>query len=261
MYELVVLDKSWIFGPDAATRFRVLSKVINKAYSKPMYRFGIVQLTRVKKPALFLSDFSLSANKDVFFTLLLIKEDYFQTLGISRLFEADVHPLEKCTSSDIAGTHADLFEPLTDANVEITYADENYIIDDSVANRVLSTLGFKTFSDNAEKSEIPEYEITCFTSFLRGIGPQLLNFLIEKFVSDPECAYLSNRSSQACMLHAVVIRDHLLVPYYVKNCEFVEYGKADLAISVSGENSPLEAGIVATKPFSLAFLRRKVDVK
>lgn len=261
MYELVVLDKRWIFGPDAATRFRVLSKVVNKAYSKPMHRFGIVQLTRVKNPALFLSDFSLSPNKDVFFTILLISDEFYEKLGLSRLFQDDVHPLEKCTSSDIAGSNADYFEPLSDANVKINYADENYAIDDAVANRVLSTLGFKTFTDNTEKSKIPEYEITCFTSFLRGIGPQLLNFLIEKFVSHPDCAYLSNGSSLACMLHAVVIRDHLLVPYYVKNCAFVEYGKADLAILPSGENSPLETGIVATKSFSLAFLRRKVEVK
>lgn len=265
MYELLVLPKEWLFSSDDPYKYDVLSAVINKAYSKPMAKYGIIQTTRVKDSAKFLEQLQLTPEKECFIALLLASSDTFSKIeketGFVRKFDLDVYPLKNCYSSDIPKEYKGYFEPLSTSNVKVTIADSTTKVDSSIADRFLALCGYKTFYGPEKKEQsVREYELTSFTSFLSGMALLLLDYTLEHLLCNAEYGLMKvdGDRTESCIVHAVVIKEHDLVPYYTKCCRFDLWGHPDSLISASETNSQLEFGVLASRDFHLSFLRREV---
>lgn len=272
-YELLVLPKSWLFARGDPHKYDVLAKAINKAYSKPMGKYGIIQSNRIKDYSNFLDELQITEGKECFISILLGSEQVFTRIkdetGFKRKFDYEIYPLSKSGSSDIPKEYRNYFEPLTlNSKVKVTIADLSTIIDDKIADRVLGLCGYKTFyesdmwvDDFASKvSTTKDYELTSFASFMSGIGSQLLDYTLANFIANPESKLINQTNIKKCVVHAVVIKEHNLVPYYTKCCNFHLSEKPDCVVPDSGESSLLENGIKASRDFHLSFLRREVDI-
>lgn len=274
-YELLVLPKKWLLASKPPKNFDVLAQVINKAYSKPMAKYGIIETTRIKNYDKFLDELQITEDKECFITILLGTQSKFAQIeretGFKRVFDLEVFPLSNSTSSDIPRQYRHYFEPLTlTSEIKVTVADEKTVVDADLANRLLAVCGYKTFyqtdawSDDyvAENDKnVREYELTSFASFLGGVGPQLLEYTIANYITNPNLQLTDQTNIDKCVIHAVVIKDHDLVSYYTKYCQFHTSGKPDCLIPKDGEDSPLEEGIMATQDFYLAYLRREVAMR
>ncbi|XBA47454.1 hypothetical protein SBP28_001925 [Candidozyma auris] len=222
-YDLVILPKSWFFTKVYKGKFDTLAEIVNTAYDRPKDKYGIIKTRRIKDAQNFPADLQFSDEKDVFMTLLL--------------------------GNPVAET------------VKVTQADADFVIDKTIESRILATVGFKTYDRPVKSPSVVEYEMTAFTSFLRGIAPKLLDFVINMMFENPKTPLFDYTSVSTVQLHASVIRDHDLVPYYSKYCGFERHAIPDLLIETNASNSPLEEGIVATRDFYLAFLRRTIYLK
>lgn len=249
-YDLVVLPKNWFFEDVYPGKFDRLANIINTGYDRAKNKYRIIETSRIKKPQDLPIDLQYSPEKDVFLTLLL---------GLTECFQS-IEPREFSKVPFLLLQYGNHFGELTKDNVNIHLVDTKFVIDEDIQSRVLSTVGFKTHNGSKEESTV-EYEITAFTSFVSGIGSKLLEFVIENTFKDPNTRYFDSSKVATVHLHAVVIRDHDLVPYYAKYCNFHRFGQPDLLIKANNENSPLEDGIVASRDFHLAFLRRTLQLK
>lgn len=261
MYELVILPKEWLFADENPRRFEVLTKVVNKAYSKPMAKFGLIESPRIRAMDSFLKDLRMKAGSECFITLLLGSSDVFDKIraetGYSRKFDYELFPLTNFNTSDIPREYRQYFEPLTpDTSVKVTVAGPSTVIDDGIADRLLGVCGYKNIP--GELDNVKEYELVSFASFLGGIGPRLLEYTIAKYLADLQLEFADQSKVSKCIIHAVVIKDHELVPYYTERCQFASSGKPDLLIKNSGDDAPLD--VIATREFHLAFLQREVAV-
>lgn len=274
-YELLVLPKKWLFASERPKKFDILAQVINKAYSKPMAKYGIIETTRIKNYDKILDELQITENKECFITILLGSQSKFAQIesetGFKRVFDLEVFPLANSASSDIPRQYRHYFEPLTaTSDIKVTFADEKTVVDADLANRLLAVCGYKTFYESdawaddhvgGNDQNVREYELTSFASFLGGVGPQLLEYTIANYITNPNLQLTDQTNIDKCVIHAVVIKDHELVPYYTKYCQFHTSDKPDCLIPKGGEDSPLEDGIRATKDFHLAFLRREVAMR
>lgn len=268
-YELLILPKSWIFAEGDPKKFDVLTKVINKGYSKPMHRYGIIQSPRIKNPDKFMDSLQITEEKECFIAILLGTPSVFSKIesetGYKRNFHYDLYPLSTSINSDIPRDLKAYFGPLLpDLDVEIKVANAATIIDHDIADRIVAVCGFKTsMLDNkiVDGVALKAYELTSFVSFLSGSGPELLNYTLTNFLSDPNCQFVNLKDIERCVVLADVIREHDLVPYYIKKCEFDLEEKPDICIPQSGENSPLEDGIVSSQDFHISFLRREITIR
>lgn len=267
-YELVVLSKEWLFTP-IPHQFDALVGIINKAYSKPMAKFGIIVSPRVKTPLLFLNDFLLSPSKDIFVALLLGSQETFDNIsadcGYKRKFNPQVRPLSNSMDSDIPAEYVSYFGEFSANTVKVSFPSPGTPLDENLADRILATVGFKSISNtdspHAKNSRSRDYELTAYTSFMKRMGPLLLEYCLSNFVCSPNCQFADHTHVDNCTIHAVVIKEHNLVPYYTAACKFEAYEKEDELVSASGESSNLEEGVTATRDFHLSFLRRHVGVK
>lgn len=268
-YELLILPKSWLFDKSDPHKFDVLTKVINKGYSKPMHRYGIILSTRVKDPAVFLNDFELTEQKESFIAVLLGTLSVFSKIGsetgFKRKFHYDLYPLSTCFDSDVPKQYKPYFGPLlSDLDVEIKVADDTTIIDDDIADRILAVCGYKTcdLDDKlVQDTAVKNYELTSYVSFLSGSGPELLDYTLRNFLSNPKSPFVDLKDIVMCVVHANMIREHNLESYYIEKCAFTRGKKPDVLIPMSGENSPLELGVVSKHDFHVTFLRREVAIR
>lgn len=268
-YELLILPKKWLFTNDGPEKFNVLANVINKAYSKPMHKYGIINSPRIKQPAKFLDDLQVTEGKECFITILLGTDAVFSKIeaetGFKRKFHYDLYPLSTSINSDIPKEYKPYFGPLLpDSNVKIIVADASTTIDKALADRIVAVCGYKSYSEEEktiERAGVKEYELTTFVSFMSGSGPELLNYTLANFLCTLESEFIDLKNAQKCIVYAVVIREHDLVRYYTTKCQFDLFGKPDMCVPMSGEGSPLEWGIVSTRDFHLSFLQREVPFK
>ncbi|KAJ8140947.1 hypothetical protein OY671_005875 [Metschnikowia pulcherrima] len=278
-YQLLILTKDWFLSDISPGKFRVLSGILNKGYSKPMARYGIIQSPRIKDHDQFLDSLqldsgcvSVDSDKDFAVFLLLGSKGDFKRLeaefAYKRHFNSEIWPLTSANDSDIP---IDLarefgFGPLSRDTVEhVTLAPTDRLGPD-IADRVLATIGVKTYTDDGHFREsdlsagTKHYELTAFTSFMRGMGTELLGYVNSAFISTDKPTILRPAHVTRVVLHAVVIKEHDLVPYYSKVCGFVPSTHPDVVVSVSGTDSPLESGIEASQDFTISFLRRDLMV-
>ncbi|GEQ71450.1 hypothetical protein JCM33374_g5134 [Metschnikowia sp. JCM 33374] len=277
-YQLLILPKSWFVSDVHPDKFRVLSHIVNKGYSKPMAQYGIITSPRIKDPAHFLESLSLgpetseegAKEKDYSIMLLLgSKADYNHleaTSGYRRIFNKEVWPLSGCRDSDIPSELSGEFGSLCEKTVEHVVLGPTDPVDSDIADRVLATIGFKSYGDDGtfqDKDVSPttcHYEITAFTSFRRGIGTRLIEYCVDEFFRSPHATLLKPQHVETAVLHAIVITQHDLVPFYQNKCGFAPSTHPDVWINVRGTDSPLEDGITATRDFSVSFMRRDIYV-
>lgn len=262
--EVLVLSERWLFAPNQD--FAVLTGILNKGYSK-VINFGYITQQRIREPATFLEDFQIKPGKRASFLLLLGSETAFETLasetGFARNFNPTVFPL--AADSDIPANYAPYFG--TPELSRYTIADADFVLTEDIAKRVLSTIAYKTFTevdihvDDFVAKDDPaavEYELTAFTSFLPRAASLLLEYSITHFVQTRQSALFNHLDINRCILHAVVIREHDLVRFYDKYCNFARGDKADDVVSAL--HSSLSFTLGTAKDFHLAFLRREVAV-
>lgn len=272
-YELLILPKLWLFA-GGANKYDTLTGVVNKAYAKCRFRYNIIQSPRIKSPDMFLNDMLLNEEKDVVLMVLLGSKEKFDAIeknhGYQRKFNSSLDPIDQVFDSDIPAEYASYFEQLTpDTDVKYIYAGPDYVVDQDVSSRVLATMGFKSYAEYGDYTEnkvtlldpiTKHYELTLFTSFMKGAASGLLEHVLTNFVQNSKSQVLDHSQTSRCIIHAIVIKDHQLVPYYEKYCGFKSYGRPDILVSKTGEGSPLEEGVTATSDFHIAFLRREVSV-
>lgn len=262
--EVLVLPSQWLFSP--GQDFTILTSIINKGYSKVILNYDYIKNTRLSGPESFLEDFQMKPDMYACFMLLLGLQNAFNALekdhGYTRDFNCEVYPLS--CDSDIQAEYSPYFGLYKDA--ELIIADADFVLTKDIANRVLASLAYKSFhegcihADELVAGDDPgavEYEITAFTSFLKGAAPQLLEYSIEKFVADRDTPHFDHAHKKRCILHAVVIREHNLVDYYKKHCDFHRGEKDDEVVLSAHATLSFTA---AAKDFHLAFLRREVLV-
>lgn len=268
-YQLLILPKSWLFDKGDPHKFDVLTKILNKGYSKPMHRYGIILSPRVNEPDEFLKAFELTQQKESFIAVLLGTLSVFSKIesetGFKRNFHYDLYPLSTCFNSDIPRQYKHYFGPLlSDLDVEIKVADDTTIIEDDIADRILAVCGYKTCDPDeklAQEKTVKHYELTSYVSFLSGSGPELLNFTLRNYLSDPRSPFVDVKEVDKCVLHANMIREHNLVNYYIQKCAFTPGKKPDVLIPMSGENSPIDFGVISKHDFHVTFLRREVAIR
>lgn len=249
-YDVIVLPKSWFFEDLHDHKFDSLARIINTAYDKPKDKYGIIKTQRIKYPQKLADDLQYSKEKDAVLLLLLGLKEKFSELDFHRDFQKTPFlPLEMMNH----------FGAILDDNANVIYADSTYSIDKDVEGRVLTTVGFKTYSSESKPEFSAEFEITAFTSFLKGIAPKFFEFLVDFCFKNARLSLIPPHTSSVS-LYAVVIRDHDLVPYYTKFCGFETFGMPDMLVSCGGVDSPLEGGIEASRDFHLAFLRRTIKL-
>lgn len=243
--ELLILPRSWILANHA--HHKALALIINKLYSKPMHRFGIITSPRVKNEATFIDDFSFGLKKEATLYLLLGPDRAFQQMrddGITRDFDSGIDSLDQAFDCDIPEKYHPMF-PLTQIT-EVHCADD-FELTPEVMNRVVGTAGYKSLDDG-------RYELTAYTSFMRGLGPRLIDITAQHF--------LRSLNKPSFVVVAEVIVQHNLVKYYTDKCGFVKSSRPDVWVKTSSGgdviDSPLENGILATRDFSLASLERTI---
>lgn len=279
-YQLIILTKDWFSSELHPGKFRVLLEIINKGYSKPMAEYGNIKSPRIKNHEKFLQSLQLELDpvsespenqKKIAVLLLLGSESDFNLLqtksGYARKFNPEIWPLSGSNDSDIPIQHSSVFGPLTRGNVEHLILSPSDQIDDDIADRVLATIGLKTYLDDGyltSKDLLPEtkhFEITAFTSFMRGMGKGIIEYIELVFFRHKGANLFKNTDTNKVVLHAVVIFEHELVPFYRNACEFVSSKHPDVLIKVAGSDSPLGDGIEAQTDFSISFLRKDIEVE
>ncbi|OBA22439.1 hypothetical protein METBIDRAFT_11272 [Metschnikowia bicuspidata var. bicuspidata NRRL YB-4993] len=272
-YQLLILRKDWFSADVTPDKFQVLLQILNKGYAKPMAQYGLIESLRIKYHQNFLKDLQLDpasvANQDKDFAIMILvgsKSDFKRLeahAGYIRRFNPEIYPLSGLSDSDIPMELASEFGPLTAENVEHVTLAPSARIDVDVADRVLATVGLKTyqddgyFSDSDFLADTKHYEITGLTSFMRGTGSGIINHVIRLFFfSKP--SFLKPEHVLKTVLHAIVIKEHELVPFYQKAFGFVPSTHPDILIKMAGSESPLEDGIKASRDFSITFMRKEI---
>lgn len=244
-YEVLVLRNDWVFATADPSKFKILTDLINKAYHRPLEKYGIMQTPRIKDPPSFISNLQFSSSKKNFMVLLLASELKYQTI-IDENSQLDPKT-KRFLNRDIAKTFDDL---LPSSDIKITIAEPDFHVDESIGNRILSTIAFKQIDLKKEG----DYEMTAFTSFLHGIAPNFLEFVLNHF------KVILDVSWSPISILAIVIREHELVDYYTKYCGFEKSNKPDIFVSATEMDCPFDDDCRASKNFHLAFLHRLVII-
>lgn len=258
MYELLIITKEWLHQSSSPKKFDDLTSIINKSYSKPMKKFGIIESPRISTPNEFLEDLRLTPGNDAFLVVLLGTKSHFDLIeketGWKRHFDKDIRPLSGCYNSDIPNGHLSYFDSLSLRTiVKKTIATPGHDLDEDITDRVLASVGYNYHSERPSESA-RVYEVTAFTSFLRGMGTQLINYTLDNFLQDPNCQYLGANKVSKRIIRAVVIEEHLLVPYYEK-----------LGFKLTGEKEKMsqkgfgEAGLRCSEDFHWTILEKQIE--
>lgn len=178
-----------------------------------------------------------------------------QETGWKRVFDPLIWPLSGSQNSDIPTQYLPYFEELTPATeVKLTVPRCGEDLDDDILDRFLASTGYKL---HGVRDSAKIYELTAVTSFLARMGGQLLQYAKDVYLSDSKCPYLALEGCKKLILRVVVIREHLLIPYY-ERCGFRLTGEPDL-LFVPTDDPHLEK-IEASRDFHWAFMEMEVEV-
>lgn len=256
--ELIILPKCWFFE-GSPTKFAPLQKLINKSYDKPRYKYDIIKSSRIKTPTSLLSDLCVTNDDEISIFMLLGPEDKFEKSSSSfvRDFAASLN-LQDSFNCDIPQHLLDDFDFDESSELTVSIAEPDFQLDNKVLARILGTIGIRSYHSK-EKSEptIKELELTAFTSFMRNLGPKLLDLVVNKYLLDSYSQY------DKILLHADVIREHNLVEYYSQKCGFKQEDRDDVLIETQDNfagNGFLEKGVVSSQDFHIAFICKEICV-
>ncbi|EGW35037.1 uncharacterized protein SPAPADRAFT_132518 [Spathaspora passalidarum NRRL Y-27907] len=272
VFEVLILPYSWIHSGGSA-KFEGLRNLINRSYDKPRFKYGIIKSSRIKKVDSILSDLSIDLKDEICLYILLGSKQTFDQLkqddGYIRDFSHEATTFEDCFHCDIPERYYPLFNlDKLNSEVKVSVVSDDFELDNNVLSRVIASVGVRSFHGNS-RPNAKEFELTCFTSYMRKAGQLFLEFVINHCLLNESRFQLLSRkgilSDFSCIvLHGEVIQEHDLVRYYVNNCSFTESDKQPVLIKVGRdmqtENSILEKDILASRSFHIAFIFREVQV-
>ena len=254
--ELIILPRCWFFE-GSPTKFAPLQKLINKSYDKNRYKYDIIKSLRIKTPTSLLSDLCFTNDDEISIFMLLGPQDKFEKCSSSFVRDfAESSNLQDSFNCDIPQHLLDEFDFDESSELTVSIANPEFQLDNKDLARILGTVGIRSYHSK-EKTEptIKELELTAFTSFMRNLGPKLLDLVVNKYLLDLYSQY------DTILLHADVIREHNLVEYYSQKCGFNQEDREDVLIKSLGNftgNEFLEKGIVSSKDFHIAFICKEI---
>ncbi|CAH2350241.1 hypothetical protein CLIB1423_01S05666 [[Candida] railenensis] len=268
MFELVGIPNTWFSTADEES-LRILTRIINKSYDKPRFKFGVIGSSRVKSPQTFPSDFEISHKKPFVLYLLLGPADRVKSTlsGVPRDFSVISQNITEAYDSDIPARFVDDLSFDKHSDFSISIVGDDYRITNDILERVIGTVGFKEYVSTGSE-HVKELELTSFTSFLKNSGPHLLEVVIEKVLlrrtEFDKLFGIDRNKLKSFKINGVVIKEHGLVKYYTSKCGFIEAAKEDTLIEVDKDGNlvgnELEDGIIAFKSFHLSYIYRLIEL-
>lgn len=273
-FEVLVIPYSWIHSSRPNSKFIGLRQLINRSYDKPRYKFGIIQTPRIKTVDSLLNDLSIGIDDEICIYLLLGSQTIFDKLetyhGYIRDFSKEATNVEESFQCDIPADFYHFFNlDRLDSEVSVQVVDDDFELDHNVLRRVIASVGMRSFHGESDPKS-KDFELTSFTSFMRNTAPRFLEYVINECLLDPERFGLLSRKGnlhdfESITLHADVIEEHNLVPYYVQNCGFEKSNKQSIKLTIDenkrAASGVLEDGILASRDFHIGFIHRTINIK
>ncbi|RLV94343.1 hypothetical protein JA1_001857 [Spathaspora sp. JA1] len=253
--------------------FEGLRSLINRSYDKPRYKYGIITCPRIRRVDSFLDDLAIDAKDEICLYLLLGSKRTFDELkkedGYIRDFSHEASKYEDCFHCDIPEQYLSLFDlEKLDSKVNVSVVNDDFELDNDIISRVIASAGVKSFHGKSKRN-VKEFDLTCFTSYMRKAGQVFLEFVIQHCLLDKSRFELLSRKGKlsdfsSIVLHGEVIKEHDLIRYYVNNCSFTESDKQPVLVEIGpdmkAQQDILEKDIMATRSFHIAFVFRDVQV-
>ncbi|CCH41289.1 Sporulation protein [Wickerhamomyces ciferrii] len=208
-------------SPNSHESIKFLTKVLNTGYDVVKHKFNVITSTRIKNENIFIEDLGIQAKGS--FILLLIRE------------------------SDEDSTK--ILKDLSNGDINHVIADNTLSFNNIEESQILGTIAAKAKHLDTSFG----WEITGFTSFVKGVGKFLINQL--------EIKARQTTEPKVDSLFASVIVEHQLIPYYTQ-FGFIEIGeKVLLRIDENGKvkGEALEDGIYATRDFHVGLLKKTIE--
>lgn len=262
-FELLVLPPAWVKAKDVdGTKFKILTKVLNKSYAKVATKFGIITSERVMDHESFLDCLLIVNGKEACFFLLLGPTEEFEKLektGYVRDFNSSNETYEGSMNCDIPEEFASKFQLTKDSEVKITVAKPDFVVDEAVGKRVIATLGLKDFHDKDDES-LKAYELTAVTSYVRRLGGPFINYVIDNFLAK-KVPGLFNYDKRF-VVHCDAVKEHGLNKFYIDSCGFIPSPEPDLLLTLNPDGTiagdVIEKSLRASKSFHLCFFYKEV---
>lgn len=260
MYELVVIPKAWYHNADDQSK-KNFTNLMNVAYSKAKYKYQVIETTRVKNYTTLASDFGIDNCLKIYTFLLLAPEAAVS--GITRDFDAPVKSLEDSFSCDIPDEYLPRFSFDAATEVKVTMVDDKYQFGKSELNRSLGTMALKTETDHPITKGTVDFWFTGFVSYLRGLGPKLLELVTSRVLLNPKYFHLLFDIDLdvvgKILLSADCVKEHNLENYYLNKCGFRKQDKPDLFVKLG--DLPWEEGLKAYRDFHICYIEKEIIVK
>lgn len=265
--EIVFLPQLWFRSRKS---FPNLSKLLNKGYDKPRLKYNIIQTPRIQSDDSLLENLAVKPDDEIGVFLLLGGEKEFELLkaqGVERSFDDD--SIESAFQCDIPAEFASYFDLDKLSEAPVTVADESYDLSDQVVNRVLASLGFRSYYKQSLATTKP-FILTAYTSFIKNAASMFLEYVLNVLLQDPKYFNaLSNTGDiskyERLSINADCIVEHGLVGYYTTKCRFEATGEKVLVkvgAPIGGDASSASyKAIQATRDFHIAYIRREVELR
>ncbi|CAD1809851.1 hypothetical protein FOB58_002831 [Candida parapsilosis] len=265
--EIVFLPAQWF---QARTSFPNLTKLLNKGYDKPRLKYDIIQTPRIQSDDSLLENLAVKSDDEIGVFLLLGGEEEFKSLK-EQGFERDFNDtlLQNAFDCDIPAEFASYFDLAKLTKAPVTIADASYELSDQIRNRVLASLGFRSYYKKSAPTTKP-FILTAYTSFIKNAASLLLEFVLNELLQDPTYFnMLSNTGDiskyDRLSIHADCIVEHGLVGYYTTKCRFETIGDkvhVQVGAPIGGDASSASyKAIEASRDFHIAYIRREVNLR
>lgn len=260
-----MLSSNWLAGP-YSSRFDNLKKVINKSYNKARFKYGIIKTPRINSKVSIYDNFRVQGDSEISILLLLGAEEQFKKFreedNYFRAFEPSFS-WEEANDCNIPEKYLSQLVFNENTPVKLTYYDLNEPFTAEQANRIIGSVGFKSYKGAEADSSTRELEVTAFTSFMRRSAPTMLELAIKHYLKLEGGPHKDLHGEyEKVVLHAEVIKEHNLVQYYVNACSFEQADKPEVLIPiVSAANSGIfEDNLEAYQDFHICSLYRAIKV-
>lgn len=269
-FELLVFPKEYFVNAlgnsvDEASEDRTssITRFINRAYDKVRFKFDIITTPRISENESILDAFHIDSQSGFVLFIVLGPKDPLAKLN--RDFNTPASTTEQALMSDIPSDFCDQenlhFDP---TNMIVTVVENDYNFEADI-QRAIGSCGFITKALESQGDKLA-LELTAFTSYMKKLAPQVLDYSIENFIKTFKILdYLFEGGSQSyvfnnIVLEACVIRQHKLVEYYTAKCGFSQSDKKDFIVDATGKDfGPFDEDISAKCDFNIAFIHRDIQ--
>ncbi|KAI5969508.1 hypothetical protein CANMA_001576 [Candida margitis] len=265
--EIVFLPSPWF---RARCSFPNLAKLLNKGYDKPRLKYNIIQTPRIRNSESLLENLAVKPDDEIGIFLLLGGEKEFAALK-ERGFERDFNDdsVESALECDIPPEFSSYFDLDMLNTAQVTIADTSYDFNEKKLNRVIASLGFRSYYKNSNQTTKP-FILTAYTSFVKNAASKFLEFVLKELLVDPKYFNVLSHTGDIAKygrlsIHADCIVEHGLVGYYTKKCSFEATGEkvlVQVGASIGGDASSASyKAIEASRDFHIAYIRREIELR